>query len=137
MPAQIRQIMFDEINELMVITLRKKNMLKLALLLIFNAAIASAATAPAIHFVFPQSQQTFGAAYNDSITNLTVINTVGNPVYFRAGGDYNDSWTRDGSLNPSNAGSLLDPVTAKNTLDHLIKSDPKYGQIIDQGYRQW
>jgi hypothetical protein len=134
--------MFDEINELIVIALRKMNMLnistpKLALLLVFNAAIASAATAPAIHFAFPQSQRTFGAAYNDSITNLTVINTVGNPPYFRAGGDYNDSWTRDGSLNPWNAGSLLDPATAKNTLDHLIKNDPKYGPIVDQGNRQW
>jgi len=115
----------------------KISMSKLALLLVFCVASASAATAPVIHFTFPKSQRTFGAAYNDSITNLMVINTVGTPAYFRAGGDYNDSWTRDGSLNPWNAGSLLDPVTAKNTLSHLIKNDPVYGPIIDQGNRQW
>ena len=113
------------------------SLFRLTLLLLASVATATAAVTPVIHFTFLQSQRTFGAAYNDSITNLTVINTVGDPAYFRAGGDYNDSWTRDGSLNPWNAGSLLDPLTAKNTLTHLIKSDPTDGQIIDQGNRQW
>jgi glycogen debranching enzyme len=102
----------------------------------FTTMVVSA-TPPVVNFTYAQSQGTFGSAYNDSITNLTVINTIGNPSYFRAGGDYNDSWTRDGSLNSWNAGSLLDPVTAKNTLVKLIKNDPTYGQIIDQGNRQW
>jgi len=113
------------------------SMSKLTLLMFVSIATASVGAAPVINFTFPQSQRTFGAAYNDSITNLMVINTVGSPAYFRAGGDYNDSWTRDGSLNPWNAGSLLEPLTAKNTLTHLIKADPTDGQIIDQGNRQW
>ena len=102
----------NETNDLKVaslprIIMLKTSMSKLALLLLFSAATAPAASNPVIHFAFPQSQRTFGAAYNDSLANLTVINTVGAPAYFRAGGDYNDSWTRDGSLNPWNAGTRL------------------------------
>ncbi len=107
------------------------------LTVIFRDRTEAAVIAPTIQFAYPESQAAFGKAYNDSITNLTVINTVGRPVYFRAGGDYNDAWTRDGSLNSWNAGSLIDPITAKNTLVKLVTTDAKYGRIIDQGNRQW
>jgi hypothetical protein len=59
--------------------------------------VEAAIQAPILRFEHSQSQATFGMAYNDSITNLTVINTVGHPTYFRAGGDYNDAWTREQS----------------------------------------
>jgi hypothetical protein len=96
----------------------------------------SAVSTPIITFVNSSTQQTIGNAYNDSIYNLTVTNTVGSPTYFRAGGDY-AVWTRDGSLNSWAAGSLIDPPTAKNTLNMLVKTDPTYGKVIDQGNNQW
>lgn len=96
----------------------------------------SAVTTPVLTFVNSGTQQTIGNAYNDAIYNLTVTNTVGSPTYFRAGGDY-AVWTRDGSLNSWAAGSLIDPPTAKTTLNMLVKTDPTYGKIIDQGNNQW
>jgi len=49
-----------------------------------------------------------------------VINTVGNPVYFRPVA-ITMIPGRATVRSILDAGSLLDPATAKNTLDHLIK----------------
>ncbi|WP_165864695.1 DNRLRE domain-containing protein [Capsulimonas corticalis] len=92
--------------------------------------------APTIAFANSANQQTFGKSYSDSVYNLTVINTVNSPTVFRAGSDYAE-WTRDSSLNCWNAGSLIDPVTAKNTLTRLIVPNSTYGNVIDQGNNQW
>lgn len=103
-----------------------------------NHASEAAAASPAISFAYGLSEQTFGKIYDSAIHNLTVLNTVGHPAFFQAGTDYpNDAWTRDGSLNTWAAGSLVDPLTSLNTLNKLIKDDPVYGKIIDEGNKQW
>ena len=61
------------------------------------------------------------SVYGDAIENLMKTNTVwyqGDHV-IRAGANYANPWTRDGSLNGMMAGSLLEPAIAKNTLWHV------------------
>lgn len=93
---------------------------------------------PVLRFENPDKQETYGKIYNDALYNISAINTVGNPPFFQAGSGYKlDAWTRDGSLNSWSAGSLIERDVALNTLKKLVKTDPDYGTIIDQGNRQW
>lgn len=91
------------------------------------------------------------AAYRTALTNLVEINTVPydpaeynqtglltDPpgVFIRAGGGYAQPWTRDASVNSWNAGSLLTPDAARNTLWAVCRRQDD-GTLIVQQDNQW
>ena len=109
---------------------------------------------PALRFAQPETDTTLGAAYRSALENLLRINTVPwdhSPkaheynqtgllsrtpgTFIRAGGGYTQPWTRDASVNSWNAGSLLEPEVARNTLWAVVKR--KHGKLIVQQDNQW
>lgn len=57
-------------------------------------------------------------------------------TFIKAGGGYNEPWTRDASINAWNAGSLLEPVVARNTLWAVAQRQPD-GSVVLQRDNQW
>lgn len=109
-------------------------------------------TAPVLTFGNRMVQSTLGAAYQDAADNLLRINTVpdtdhkhaasgrmtGDPAFFvRAGGGYDQPWTRDAALNTWNAASLLEPEAARNTLWAVCRRDPSGALTIQQDNQWW
>ena len=107
--------------------------------------------APRLAFQNRAIQGRLGTAYQDALTNLLRTNTVpdllhthngsglmtGDPaLYVRAGGGYNEPWTRDASLNSWNAASLLEPSVARNTLWAVCQKGPD-GTLTVQQDNQW
>ncbi|MGC8548368.1 MAG: MGH1-like glycoside hydrolase domain-containing protein [Acidobacteriaceae bacterium] len=109
--------------------------------------------APELHFHRKHLQATLGAAYRAAVRNLMVVNTV--PVtggkdgpydqtgllkapmeFVRAGGGYDQPWTRDASVNSWNAASLLEPEVARNTLWAVVKRGPD-GRLVVQQDKEW
>ncbi len=97
-------------------------------------------------------QSKLGTAYKNALENLLRINTVpdlthahdasgllmGDPAFFlRAGGGYDQPWTRDASLNSWNAASLLEPVAARNTLWAVCRRDADGALTIQQDNQWW
>jgi glycogen debranching enzyme len=120
-----------------------------------HGAETSGATQPRLQFNKKHSQATLGRAYRAAIRNLMVINTV--PIkngshaatynqtgliatppgtFVRAGGGYDQPWTRDASVNSWNAANLLEPAVARNTLWAVVKRQ-KNGRLIVQQDKQW
>jgi len=112
-------------------------------------AATSASATPSLSFANPDSQSLFGTAYSEALTNLMVTNTVNGssfdqtglltgtpPKIIKAGGGYGQPWTRDSSVNTWNAGSLLAPDVAANTLWAVVTRQPN-GQLIVQQDNQW
>ena len=114
-----------------------------------------AGAAPALQFALPERQRTLGAPYQSAVENLLQVNTVryasrgrarvynqtglltAQPgTFFRAGGGYNQPWTRDASVNSWNAGSLLAPAVARNTLWSVVRRDG-HGRLMVQQDDQW
>lgn len=113
------------------------------------------ARAPELRFSRKHSEARLGAAYRAAVRNLMVVNTV--PIkesadagsydqaglittppgtFIRAGGGYDQPWTRDASVNSWNAGNLLEPVVARNTLWAVVKRE-KNGRLIVQQDKEW
>lgn len=106
--------------------------------------------APQLRFQNRLLQGTLGKAYQGALDNLLRLNTVPDlkneynkaglmttgDKFMRAGGGYNTPWTRDASLNSWNAGSLLEPVVARNTLWAVCEKQPD-GSIVLQRDNQW
>ncbi len=106
--------------------------------------------APRLHFAGRLQQGTLGKAYDSALDNLLRVNTIAdtdnkhNPTglmaapnsFIRAGGGYGEPWTRDASLNSWNAGSLLEPVVARNTLWAVCQKQPD-GSLVLQRDNQW
>ena len=106
--------------------------------------------APRLRFAARLQQGTLGKAYESALDNLLRINTIAdtqghhNPTglmvapntFIRAGGGYGEPWTRDSSLNSWNAGSLLEPLVARNTLWAVCQKQPD-GSIVLQRDNQW
>ncbi|MEO7718356.1 MAG: glycosyl hydrolase family 65 protein [Capsulimonas sp.] len=97
------------------------------------------------------AQSNLGVAYQSALDNLLRTNIVpdtekkynkakkmtGDPgVFVRAGGGYNEPWTRDASLNSWNAASLLEPVAARNTLWAVCEQNAD-GTVTIQQDNQW
>ena len=119
-----------------------------------TAAIPATATriagAPTLQFQNGLTQRTLGRAYNDALDNLLRINTVSDSenkhdkaglmsdskLFIKAGGGYDEPWTRDASINSWNAGSLLEPVVARNTLWAVCQKQDD-GSITLQRDNQW
>ena len=91
---------------------------------------------PVLRFEVAGSQALFGVTYEAALENLLGINTVPfGEVYaksglmdpaagmVRAGGGYEQPWTRDATINSWNATSLLAPMLAANTLWAVVEKD--------------
>ena len=55
----------------------------------------------------------------------------------RAGGGYEQPWTRDATINSWNATSLLAPALAANTLWAVVEKDADGKLIVQQDSQQW
>ena len=88
---------------------------------------------PVLRFEDSETQALFGATYEAALENLLRVNTVPygevharsglmDPAVgmVRAGGGYEQPWTRDATINSWNATSLLAPALAANTLYGLF-----------------
>jgi len=121
---------------------------------IAGAAPAGAAgplqSSPSLEFTNPDSQALFGTAYAAALKNLLQTNTIGydtrygksgltdpNVGIVRAGGGYDQPWTRDASINSWNATSLLSPALAKNTLWAVVDKDTGGNLRVQQDDQQW
>ncbi|MFG1648051.1 glycogen debranching protein [Amycolatopsis sp. NPDC049252] len=113
-------------------------------------ATADAAVTPSLEFANPGSQALFGAAYAAALDNLLRTNTIGYDARYdksglldpavglvRAGGGYDQPWTRDASVNSWNATSLLSPALAKNTLWAVVDKDAAGALRVQQDDQQW
>ncbi len=111
--------------------------------------------APVLQFASPERQATLGAPYESALDNLLQVNTVSYRsggkarlynqtglltivpgTFFRAGGGYDQPWTRDASVNSWSAGSLLAPTVARNTLWSVVRREAG-GRLIVQQDDQW
>ena len=119
---------------------------------VLRLPISPAASAPSLAFKDRKVQSLLGVAYGSALDNLLRINTVpdtakkhnaagmmtGDPGQFvRAGGGYNEPWTRDASLNSWNAASLLEPTAARNTLWAVCERGPGGALMIQQDNQWW
>jgi glycogen debranching enzyme len=138
---------------------RTRSFVAASLLIVANAAVLggeqrpapAAVSRPTLTFSTASTQSTLGAAYSRALTNLLDVNTLRyDPAtynqtglmtdppgtFIRAGGGYPQPWTRDGSVNPWNAASLLEPEMARNTLWSVVRRQPN-GQLILVQDNQW
>ena len=114
-------------------------------------AEADPVTGPELHFDKPELEALHGPAFRNALRNLLVTNTVPDTkkqynrtglfadptgLFIRAGGSYATPWTRDASINSWNAGSLLAPVVARNTLWAVCERQAN-GRLIIQRDNQW
>ncbi|MDQ1651029.1 MAG: hypothetical protein QOI35_229 [Cryptosporangiaceae bacterium] len=117
-----------------------------------RASAAPPPGAPALAFANPAMQSALGGPYEAALTNLLVTNTVpydpavynrtrlmsGTPgTFFRAGQDYAQPWTRDAAINSWNAGSLLSPAVARNTLWSVCDRRADGSLVILQDGQWW
>lgn len=115
-----------------------------------GATPATAATTPSLTFANPRSQALYGTAYEAALDNLLRVNTMGydprhnrsgllDPAvgFVRAGGGYEQPWTRDASINSWNATSLLSPALARNTLWAVVDKDAAGALRVQQDDQQW
>ncbi|MGW5714689.1 MGH1-like glycoside hydrolase domain-containing protein [Amycolatopsis sp. NPDC003865] len=111
---------------------------------------AASAAPPALEFANPGSQALFGTAYQEALDNLLRTNTIGYDAKYdksglldpatgivRAGGGYDQPWTRDASVNSWNATSLLSPALARNTLWAVVDKDSGGALRVQQDDQQW
>jgi lysophospholipase L1-like esterase len=107
---------------------------------------------PRLTFDRPDLQATIAAVYADALANLLDKNTLrpakpgdqnrlgrlADPpgTFIRAGGGYDQPWTRDASLNSWFAGSLLEPAVARNTLWAVCQRRGD-GTVVVQQDNQW
>ena len=107
--------------------------------------------APTLRFANEATQNKLGRAYDSALDNLLILNTVpdrqnrynptglmapGNNYFIKAGGGYDTPWTRDASINSWNAGSLLEPIVARNTLWAVCQKRDD-GAVVLQRDNQW
>ncbi|WP_433157945.1 MGH1-like glycoside hydrolase domain-containing protein [Kribbella sp. CA-247076] len=105
---------------------------------------------PTLEFADPESQALYGAVYEAALANLLETNTVPfgevharsglmDPAVgmIRAGGGYEQPWTRDATINSWNATSLLAPALAANTLWAVVEKDAAGKLTVQQDSQQW
>ena len=113
-------------------------------------AATVAAEPPTIQFTNPDSQALYGTAYAAALKNLLQTNTIGYDARYdksglldpavglvRAGGGYDQPWTRDASINSWNATSLLSPALAENTLWAVVDKGADGALRVQQDDQQW
>lgn len=119
---------------------------------VVTAAADAGAPRPTLTFANSTTQSTLGTAYTKALTNLLDTNTVSydpavynssglmtdNPqTFIRAGGGYDQPWTRDAAVNTWNAASLLEPRQAANTLWATVVKQSNGQLIVQQDNEQW
>lgn len=105
---------------------------------------------PTIRFADPAVQARLGVPFEKSLDNLLTINTVSfdpahynstglmrGKVFLRAGGDYQQPWTRDAAVNSWNAASLFAPDVARDTLWSVTLPDPEGLPIVQKDNQWW
>ncbi len=108
---------------------------------------------PRLTFDRPEVQARVGQVYADALSNLLDKNTVhptkpgdqdrlgrlADPpgTFIRAGGGYDQPWTRDASLNSWFAGSLLEPWVARNTLWAVCQRRGDGAVVVQQDNQWW
>ncbi|RYG70021.1 hypothetical protein EON80_08690, partial [bacterium] len=106
--------------------------------------------APQLQFQNRLVQGTLGKAYQGALDNLLRVNTVTDTNkrhnkaglmspdarFIKAGGGYDEPWTRDASINSWNAASLLEPTVARNTLWAVCQKQAD-GSVVLQRDDQW
>lgn len=107
---------------------------------------------PTLTFDDADTQALLGPAYAGALTNLLTTNTVpydpdlydGSGLmdpdvgtFFRAGGGYEQPWTRDASVNSWNAGSMLAPGVARNTLWSVVTTQDDGALVVQQDNQWW
>ena len=112
-------------------------------------------SSPKLRFTDPAMQARLAVPYQAALDTLLRINTISYSAtgkaaeynqtglltkmpgtFIRAGGGYEQPWTRDASVNSWNAASLLEPAVARNTLLAVLKRQPD-GKLIVQQDNQW
>lgn len=81
---------------------------------------------------WPELERAFAAAVATLERNIVPGRTPDEPPYFiRAGGGYSEPWTRDAAINTLQAGALLCPEVARDTLAMVCEQglDPQRGLI--------
>lgn len=117
---------------------------------VLTGTAAAAPPTPDLEFANPGSQALFGTAYAAALDNLLRTNTIGYDAKYdksglldpatglvRAGGGYDQPWTRDASINSWNATSLLSPALAENTLWAVVDKDAGGALRVQQDDQQW
>ncbi|MEU8223665.1 glycosyl hydrolase family 65 protein [Kribbella sp. NPDC048915] len=105
---------------------------------------------PTLQFGNPESQALYGTTYEVALENLLKTNTVPFGAIYarsglmdpavgmvRAGGGYEQPWTRDATINSWNATSLLAPKLAANTLWAVVEKDADGKLRVQQDSQQW
>lgn len=107
---------------------------------------------PSLTCADPATQDLLAPAWAGALTNLLRTNTVPyDPAvydstglldprvgtFFRAGGGYEQPWTRDAAVNAWNAGSLLAPGVARNTLWSVVTRQPDGALVVQQDDQWW
>lgn len=105
---------------------------------------------PSLTFADSSAQSLLGYAYRLALSNLLDINTVpyrptddtsglmsGGKLIQAGPGYAGQAWTRDGAVNSWNAGSLLDPRAAANSLWAAVSRQPDRSFIITQDQQWW
>ncbi len=120
-----------------------------------QAGAADGSGGPTLVFAQAERNQMLGSAYQAALHNLLSLNTIPYTThdkeaeynqtgllssvpntFVRAGGGYEQPWTRDASVNSWNAASLLEPAVARNTLLSVLRRESD-GKLIVQQDNQW
>jgi len=112
--------------------------------------IQAAVSRPILHFANPEVQARLGVPFEDALRNLLDINTVPYDAkvynrtglmqgdrFIRAGGGYEQPWTRDAAINSWNAASLIAPALARDTLWAATTPDIKGVPIVQRDNQWW
>lgn len=118
-----------------------------------GARTASAADGrPDLEFADGALTRSLGGTYRAALANLLDVNTVRyDPAvynrtglmtdppgtFIRAGGGYEQPWTRDAATNSWNAASLLSPDQARNTLWSVCQRQDDDTLIVQQDNQWW
>lgn len=105
---------------------------------------------PGLSFASSATQSALGGAYLLALASLLDVNTVpyqpsdntsglmSGGTFIQAGAGYaGEAWTRDGAVNAWNAGSLLEPRAAANSLWAAVTRPPDGRLIVTQDTQWW
>ena len=109
-----------------------------------------AAPRPTLTFQSQELTARFGVPFRSAVSNLLDVNTVPSDrkvynaaglmqgaSFVRAGGGYEQPWTRDASINSWNAASLLEPEVARDTLWSVTRLGDENLPIVQRDNQWW
>ncbi|MFZ4893708.1 hypothetical protein ACL9RL_04590 [Plantibacter sp. Mn2098] len=72
-----------------------------------------------------------------NLLDLNSVETADGVPFIRAGGGYEEPWTRDAAINSWNAASLVSPDIARSTLELVCETDTDGEHIVAQDNQWW